>query len=77
LALRLAAHLAVRDAAGSSPILVLDDVFSELDPERGAALLAGLPPGQTLLSTAAGLPPGAAPELVLTVAGGTIQVSSA
>jgi DNA replication and repair protein RecF len=72
LALRLAAHRVVTEATGSPPILLLDDVFSELDPDRSAALLAHLPPGQTLLSSAAGLPPGAEPELVLRVEGGSI-----
>ena len=67
LALRLAAHRVVTDATGSPPILLLDDVFSELDPDRSAALLAHLPSGQTVLSSAAGLPPGATPELVLHV----------
>ena len=75
LAMRLAAHRVVTDATGSAPILLLDDVFSELDPDRGAALLAHLPPGQTLLSSAAGLPPGAAPERVLRVEGGRVTVS--
>jgi DNA replication and repair protein RecF len=46
-------------------VLLLDDVFSELDPERSAALLAHLPAGQTLLTTASGLPPDAHPERVL------------
>ena len=68
LALRLAAHHVVTDAVGTPPILVLDDVFSELDPDRSAALLAHLPPGQTVLTSAAGLPPGAEPQLVLRVA---------
>lgn len=72
LALRLAAHRVVTDATGSPPILLLDDVFSELDPDRSAALLAHLPPGQTVLSSAAGLPPGATPELVLRVVNATI-----
>jgi DNA replication and repair protein RecF len=72
LALRLAAHRVVTDATGSPPILLLDDVFSELDPDRSAALLAHLPTGQTLLSSAAGLPPGAEPELVLRVESGSI-----
>ena len=72
LALRLAAHRVVADSTGAPPILLLDDVFSELDPERSAALLAHLPPGQTVLSSAAGLPPGARPELVLDVADGRI-----
>jgi DNA replication and repair protein RecF len=72
LALRLAAHRVVTEATGSPPILLLDDVFSELDPDRGAALLAHLPAGQTLLSSASGLPPGAEPELVLRVRGGEV-----
>lgn len=75
LALRLAAHRVVTDATGSTPILLLDDVFSELDPDRSAALLAHLPPGQTVLSSAAGLPSGAAPELVLRVADGLVSRS--
>jgi DNA replication and repair protein RecF len=65
LALRLAAHHVVTAEAGSPPVLLLDDVFSELDPERSAALLAHLPEGQTLLTTASGLPPDAHPERVL------------
>lgn len=52
LALQLAAHQLATDRLGSAPILLLDDVFSELDPHRSRALLAGLPPGQTLLTTA-------------------------
>jgi DNA replication and repair protein RecF len=72
LSLRLAAHRVVTDATGSPPILLLDDVFSELDPDRSAALLEHLPPGQTVLSSAAGLPPGASPELVLRVSNATI-----
>ena len=38
-------------------MLLLDDVFSELDPDRSDALLANLPAGQTLLTSASGLPP--------------------
>lgn len=72
LALRLAAHQVVTEATGSPPILLLDDVFSELDPDRSAALLEHLPPGQTLLSSASGLPPGARPDVVLRVADATV-----
>lgn len=67
LAMRLAGHEVVSAAAGSAPVLLLDDVFSELDAERSDALLALLPPGQTVLSSALGIPPGATPELVLHV----------
>ena len=52
LALQLAAHQLATERLGSPPVLLLDDVFSELDPFRSKALLAGLPPGQTLLTTA-------------------------
>lgn len=72
LALRLAAHHVITDVTGSAPILLLDDVFSELDPDRSDALLAHLPTGQTLLTSASGLPPKADPELVLEVRDGYI-----
>ena len=72
LALRLAAHSLVTEQAGSAPLLLLDDVFSELDPGRCAALLRLLPPGQALLTTAGGLPEGAAPALVVTAREGVL-----
>jgi DNA replication and repair protein RecF len=72
LALRLAAHRVVTEETGTPPILMLDDVFSELDPDRSAALLANLPTGQTLLTTAGGLPPAARPDTVLRVRAGTV-----
>lgn len=59
LALRLAGHELVRATTGIAPLLVLDDVFSELDDDRSAALVAALPSGQTLLTSAVDLPPGA------------------
>lgn len=67
LALRLAAHAVVGATTGSPPVLLLDDVFSELDPVRSHALLAALPAGQALLTSASGLPAGATPERVLRV----------
>jgi DNA replication and repair protein RecF len=73
LALRLATHRVVSEATGSPPVLLLDDVFSELDPDRSDALLAHLPPGQTVLSSASGLPPRAVPDRVLRVAGGRVD----
>ncbi|MHB1533574.1 MAG: DNA replication/repair protein RecF [Acidimicrobiales bacterium] len=60
LALRLAGHQLVTERIASAPVLLLDDVFSELDPERADALLDVLPAGQAILTTAdAGPPPGA------------------
>lgn len=75
LALRLAVHRVVADATGSSPVLLLDDVFSELDPDRSAALLDNLPEGQVLLTTAGVLPEGATPDTVLRITDGDITPS--
>jgi DNA replication and repair protein RecF len=58
LALRLAIHELVRSKTDLRPTLLLDDVFSELDPVRSKALVAELPTGQSLLTTAAPLPDG-------------------
>lgn len=52
LALRLAAHRAVADRVGVAPVLLLDDVFSELDEDRAAALAGALPTAQTLITSA-------------------------
>ena len=58
LALRLGVHRLVTARAGAAPILLLDDVFSELDPFRARALVHELPAGQALLTTAVPLPEG-------------------
>lgn len=53
LAVRLAAHRAIAETVGESPVLLLDDVFSELDPDRASALARSLPPDtQTLITSA-------------------------
>lgn len=65
LALRLAGHELVRSTVGVAPLLILDDVFSELDDDRSAALVAALPTGQTLLTSATDLPPGAVADATI------------
>jgi DNA replication and repair protein RecF len=77
LALRLAGHLVVTDVTGSAPVLLLDDVFSELDPRRAHALVENLPPGQTLVTTAGALPAEIAPERRLLVAAGRVTEDDA
>ena len=72
LALRLAAHRLVAERTGSTPVLVLDDVLSELDPGRAAALLAHLPDGQVVITSASPLPPEAQPERVIEIDSGTV-----
>ena len=65
LALRLAGHELVQQARGVDPLLLLDDVFSELDPLRSDRLLHLLPVGQTLVTTASPLPSALSPAAVL------------
>jgi DNA replication and repair protein RecF len=67
LALRLGVHRLLTARLGRPPILLLDDVFSELDPDRSRALVRQLPHGQSLLSTAVPLPPGMDVALVIDV----------
>ena len=72
LAVRLAGHTVVTEVVGEAPVLLLDDVFSELDESRAARLVAHLPEGQALVTTAGALPPGLAAERVIWVAGGRL-----
>ena len=71
LGLLLAEAALLAERRGSPPLLLLDDVFSELDAGRRLALLAALPPGGQTLATATSadaLPAAApAPALTLTV----------
>jgi DNA replication and repair protein RecF len=73
LALRLAVHRTVAEERGTAPVLLLDDVFSELDPARSEALLASLPPGQTIVTTAAPIPAQARADLVLEIQDGVVR----
>lgn len=72
LSLRLGAHRLVTDHVGSSPVLILDDVLSELDDARATALLGELPAGQVLITTASPLPTAASPDRVLRIHNGTV-----
>lgn len=54
--LRLGVHRLVTAQRGAAPVLLLDDVLSELDPNRAGALLSALPPGQTLVTATASRP---------------------
>jgi DNA replication and repair protein RecF len=72
LSLRLAAHQLATEEQGVAPVLLLDDVFSELDARRAEALVAQLPAGQVLLTTAVDPPAVVAPDRVVDVAGGRL-----
>lgn len=72
LALRLAGHRLVTERTGSAPVLVLDDVLSELDDHRATALLDHLPSGQVIITTASDLPPAARADHVVRVEAGAV-----
>jgi DNA replication and repair protein RecF len=73
LGLRLAGHHVCEDVVGVDPVLLLDDVFSELDPERAEALVDHLPRGQTLMTTASSVPSAVRPERRLHVREGQVE----
>ena len=75
LALRLGAHRLVADTTGTPPVLVLDDVLSELDAQRATALLEHIPPGQVVLTTASELPEAAHPDVTLRIVAGAGSVT--
>jgi DNA replication and repair protein RecF len=57
-------------------VLLLDDVFSELDPDRTAALVANLPRGQALLTTAGVIPEGMDITRIVKLEGGRFTAQS-
>jgi DNA replication and repair protein RecF len=73
LGLRLAGHKVCAEVVGTDPVLLLDDVFSELDPVRAEALVSELPAGQTLITTASTVPVSVHPEQRLRVREGRVE----
>lgn len=73
LALRLAGHRLVTQRYGTPPLLILDDVLSELDPHRSDALVHHLPPGQVVLTTAGTLPDAVHARRVLRITDGSVH----
>ena len=73
LALRLAGHHVVAEVIGENPVLLLDDVFSELDVDRAAALVEQLPRGQTLITTAGAIPDAVRAERWMRVTDGKVE----
>ncbi|HEY7133939.1 MAG TPA: DNA replication/repair protein RecF [Acidimicrobiia bacterium] len=72
LALRLAGHELIAALTGVVPVLLLDDVFSELDAPRSRALLQRLSAGQTLVTSAGSVPDGVDAQHFLAVHDGTV-----
>ena len=77
LALRLGGHRHLANHLGHEPVIVLDDVFSELDAGRAARLVDLLPAAQVLVTAAGDLPPGVGADRVLRIADGLVVEDSA
>jgi DNA replication and repair protein RecF len=76
LALRLGGHRILGEHLGVEPVIILDDVFSELDQGRAGRLVGLLPSTQVLVTAAGTLPPGIHADRVLRIKAGTIVADS-
>jgi recombinational DNA repair ATPase RecF len=50
--MRVGAHRVIEEMRDTVPILLLDDVFSELDHDRASRVLSLMPAGQVFVTTA-------------------------
>ena len=73
LALRLATHHYIEAIVEDAPLVLLDDVFSELDEGRATRLVACLPDAQIVITTATGtVPDGVQPGRSLELRAGAL-----
>lgn len=72
LAVVMGIHALVTETVGAPPLLILDDVLSELDPGRCTALLDGVPRGQVIITSATELPPAARADSTLVIDAGEL-----
>ncbi len=70
--MKVAFHTLYRERMGEDPILLLDDVFSELDNTRCKAILNSVTATQTILTTTGTVPGELNPDLRVTVNDGAI-----
>ena len=77
LALKVAEYSVMRERSNEAPLLLLDDVLSELDDERAAAFLAGVGDFEQAFVTATHLPGGLPPSArLLRVNGGRVSAAA-
>ncbi|MFN2449052.1 MAG: hypothetical protein ABR508_04555 [Candidatus Baltobacteraceae bacterium] len=72
LALKVAEYAVMQNRSGEAPLLLLDDVLSELDPGRAAAFMDGVGAFQQAFLTATHLPDGLPPATTYVIEGGTV-----
>jgi DNA replication and repair protein RecF len=76
LALKVAEYAVMRERTGEAPLLLLDDVLSELDEARAAAFLAGVGGFEQAFVTATHLPAHLPAARIWTVAGAELKRSA-
>jgi DNA replication and repair protein RecF len=75
LALRLAQFRLLREKRGEAPLLLLDDVASELDEDRQRRLGHAVRGAEQTWVTATAAPPGLVPDANITISAGTISAA--
>ncbi len=71
-ALKVAFHSLYKDKENEDPILLLDDVFSELDTQRSEAILGSVSAAQTILTTTGNIPKTIEPTVEIHIKSGAI-----
>jgi DNA replication and repair protein RecF len=73
LALKVAEYAVMHERTGEAPLLLLDDVLSELDQQRAGAFLAGVGAFEQGFVTATQLPAGLRSARIWTIGGGRLE----
>jgi DNA replication and repair protein RecF len=76
LALKVAEYSVMHTRSGEAPLLLLDDVLSELDPQRAQAFLAGVGAFEQAFITATHLPDGLPQARLYTIEDARVQVAA-
>jgi DNA replication and repair protein RecF len=76
LALKVAEYTVMHERSGEAPLLLLDDVLSELDPGRAQAFLAGVGAFEQAFITATHVPEGLPPARLYTIEQARVQVAA-
>ncbi len=73
LALKVAEYMVMHERSGEAPLLLLDDVLSELDPQRAHAFLAGVGGYEQAFMTTTAMPADLSAAAVYTIVAATVE----
>lgn len=73
LALKVAEYMVMHERSGEAPLLLLDDVLSELDAQRAHAFLAGVGAYEQAFMTTTQMPPEMHPAAAYTIRAATLE----